>query len=54
MTCAELKVVGLAMEDFAKKMRNGFCGDGITEGNEQCDDGFPLKGGDGCTISCKV
>lgn len=40
--------------NFCQKIVNNFCGDGITEGKEECDDGFPLKGGDGCNILCKV
>ncbi len=29
------------------------CGNGIVEGEEQCDDGN-LAGGDGCSAVCKV
>ena len=32
----------------------GYCGDGVVDGNEQCDDGFPLRNGDGCSINCRV
>ena len=29
--------------------RSGYCGNGVVEGLEACDDGFPLKNGDGCS-----
>lgn len=31
-----------------------YCGNGIVEGNETCDDGFPVKSGDGCSTKCQV
>ena len=33
---------------------NSFCGDGVVQGTEQCDDGFPLINGDGCNIYCRI
>ena len=33
---------------------SGFCGDGVVNGNEQCDDGFPLRNNDGCSTNCRV
>lgn len=37
-----------------KNLGVGFCGNGLVEGGEQCDDGFPLMNGDGCTVTCQI
>ena len=42
---------------FCAKIVNkdaGYCSNGIVDGNEQCDDGFPLRNGDGCSTNCTV
>ena len=31
-----------------------YCGNGIVENNETCDDGFPLLPNDGCSTSCQI
>lgn len=33
---------------------DSFCGNGVVEGNEECDDGFPLKNNDGCSTGCRT
>ena len=38
----------------AKTTGLAYCGNGAVEGNETCDDGFPLNDGDGCSVSCQV
>lgn len=46
----------LEKRSYCKKLINGnsYCGDGVIQGNEECDDGFPVIGGDGCSINCRV
>ena len=31
-----------------------YCGNGVVDGRETCDDGFPLRNWDGCDVNCRI
>ncbi len=48
-----IKTCNTTCNEFNECISNKFCGDGIVNGNESCDDGNNL-GGDGCSSNCEV
>ena len=46
----------LEKRSYCRRLINGdsFCGDGVIQGTEECDDGFPLVNGDGCNNRCRI
>lgn len=53
-TCAGLRSVCTRQQHNNSGGSSAFCGNDRVEWNEECDDGFPLRNGDGCSILCKI
>jgi cysteine-rich repeat protein len=51
--CTSFSHCGAANPDLAFSLTGSACGDGVIEGNEQCDDGN-LVSGDNCSATCQI